>query len=120
MSCTLPRRCVVPFFLTAPVFFLFKPRNVNIRASECMVEAGTIGALSKVMEVGAMDSVLVLVAAALRCLTQVASPSEAKPKEGTGVSSYGEVAGGKGTRIINLSGFVYTVLRFFFFGVYAP
>lgn len=45
-----------------------------------MVEAGTIRALSKVMEVGAVESVLPLVAAALRCLTQVASPPEAPPK----------------------------------------
>ena len=59
-----------------------------------MLEAGTIGALSKVMEVGAMDSVLALVAAALRCLTQVASPSETRRKEGTGVTSYGEDTGG--------------------------
>lgn len=46
-----------------------------------MVEAGTIRALSKVMEVGAVESVLPLVAAALRCLTQVASPPEAPPKD---------------------------------------
>lgn len=62
-----------------------------------MVEAGTIGALSKVMEVGAMDSVLALVAAALRCLTQAALPAETQAKEGTGgVSGFGEGAGGKG------------------------
>lgn len=46
-----------------------------------MVEAGTIRALSKVMEVGAVESVLPLVAAALRCLTQVASLPEAPPKD---------------------------------------
>ncbi|CAM9289078.1 unnamed protein product, partial [Laminaria digitata] len=64
-------------------------------SAECMVEAGTIGALSKVMEVGAMDSVLALVAAALRCLTQAALPSETQAKEGTGgVSGFGEGAGG--------------------------
>lgn len=84
-----------PFFLTK-VVPLQQPRDVikKKNASECMVEAGTIGALSKVMEVGAMDSVLGLVAAALRCLTQVASPSEAQLKQGTGVTSDGEDAGG--------------------------
>lgn len=46
-----------------------------------MVEAGTIRALSKVMEVGAVESVLPVVAAALRCLTQVASPTETPPKD---------------------------------------
>lgn len=66
----------------------------------CMVEAGTIRALSKVLEVGAVESVLPLVAAALRCLTQVASPTEAptrdkdtnkeKPKGGMGVVSSGD------------------------------
>lgn len=53
-----------------------------------MVEAGTIRALSKVMEVGAVESVLPLVAAALRCLTQVASPAEAPPKD-KGKEKYG-------------------------------
>lgn len=45
------------------------------------MEAGTIRALSKVMEVGAVESVLPLVAAALRCLTQVTSLAEAPPKD---------------------------------------
>lgn len=45
------------------------------------MEAGTIRALSKVLEVGAVESVLPLVAAALRCLTQVASPTEAPTKD---------------------------------------
>lgn len=63
-----------------------------------MVEAGTIGALSKVMEVGAMDSVLSLVAAALRCLTQAALPSEAHRKEGTAAPGNGEDVGGKNRR----------------------
>ncbi|CAM9447883.1 unnamed protein product, partial [Hapterophycus canaliculatus] len=51
------------------------------RSAGCMVEAGTIRALSKVLEVGAVESVLPLVAAALRCLTQVASPAEAPAKD---------------------------------------
>lgn len=61
-----------------------------------MVEAGTIRALSKVMEVGAVESVLGLVAAALRCLTQVASPKEASLKDGVGAAGGGEGGGGGG------------------------
>lgn len=57
-----------------------------------MVEAGTIRALSKVMEIGSAEAILGLVAAALRCLTQVVSPKEASPKEGTG----GGAGGGDG------------------------
>lgn len=45
------------------------------------MEAGTIRALSKVMEVGATESVLPLVAAALRCLTQVPTRVETPAKD---------------------------------------
>ncbi|CAM9151716.1 unnamed protein product, partial [Ectocarpus sp. 13 AM-2016] len=51
------------------------------RSAGCMVEAGTIRALSKVMEVGATESVLPLVAAALRCLTQVPTRVETPAKD---------------------------------------
>lgn len=69
-----------------------------------MVEAGTIRALSKVMEVGAVESVLPLVAAALRCLTQVASPTETPPKDkdkekdGIGGAPSGDGDDGAGAR----------------------
>lgn len=69
-----------------------------------MVEAGTIQALSKVMEVGPVGSVLPLVAAALRCLTQVASPTEAPPKDkdkekdGIGGAPSGDADDGAGAR----------------------
>lgn len=69
-----------------------------------MVEAGTIRALSKVMEVGAVESVLPLVAAALRCLTQVASPTETpakdkdKEKDGVGGAPSGDGDDGAGAR----------------------
>ena len=61
-----------------PIEILKQPDPVQ---KGSMVEAGTIRALSKVMEVGAVESVLPLVAAALRCLTQVASLPEASPKD---------------------------------------
>lgn len=57
------------------------------------MEAGTIRALSRVMEIGAMELVLSLVAAALRCLTQVTTPKGAWPKEGTAGASDGEDGG---------------------------
>lgn len=51
-----------------------------------MVKAGTVLALSRVMEVGTTESVLGLIAATLRCLTRVAMPSreEVSPQEASG------------------------------------
>lgn len=64
-----------------------------------MVEAGTIRALSKVMEIGSAESILGLVAAALRCLTQVASPKEASAVEGAGGGTGGDGGEDGGGRI---------------------